>query len=203
MLVSTRQVRNPLWVRLRERRSLWLPVVAVVISGVGSFCWASLNNSIVPEGIIVHHAALPPSYAGRRVDAQLIGEFHRARGLSTFCWGRYYDAGYHYVILPDGTVQSGRPEYCKGAHALGYNSSIGICLIGNFSSRHNPNGEQGPTAPTEKQMRALVNLCNELATKYQIPASRMRRHSDIEPGTECPGDGFPMAEFEKLLNGTR
>ena len=36
----------------------------------------------------------------------------------------------HYVILEDGTVEAGRPQYWKGSHARGHNDALGICLIG-------------------------------------------------------------------------
>jgi N-acetyl-anhydromuramyl-L-alanine amidase AmpD len=106
---------------------------------------------------------------------------------------------YHYIILPDGTVQQGRPEYCQGAHAQGYNSYIGICLVGDFSSRDNPNGERGPTQPSEAQMHALVELSSKLREKYKIPLTAVRRHNDISSNTECPGDRFPFEAFLKMM----
>lgn len=62
--------------------------------------------------------------------------------FETFYWGQIYHIGYHYIILPDGTLESGRPEKCKGAHAVGYNDYLGICLIGDFSPGDNINGEK-------------------------------------------------------------
>ena len=39
--------------------------------------------------------------------------------------------GYHKIILRNGVIQNGRPEYWVGAHVYGKNSqSLGICLIG-------------------------------------------------------------------------
>ena len=39
--------------------------------------------------------------------------------------------GYHKVILRNGFLQNGRPEYWIGAHARGVNDiSLGVCLIG-------------------------------------------------------------------------
>jgi hypothetical protein len=84
------------------------------------------------------HSAVPPPPNGRPVDARLLDEIHRARGYGAFYWGRFYHIGYHYVILPDGTIEHGRPERCLGSHARGYNSYIGVCLVGDFSSRSNP-----------------------------------------------------------------
>jgi len=148
---------------------------------------------------VVHHAAIPPLPDGRPVDAALIDEIHRARGYGAFYWGRFYHIGYHYLILPDGTVQQGRPEHCRGAHAVGYNSYIGICLVGDFSSADNPNGARGLTEPTEAQMRALIELCRNLQEKYQIPASSVVRHSDVNPNTACPGDRLPFEVLSQSL----
>ncbi len=39
--------------------------------------------------------------------------------------------GYHKVILRNGLLQNGRPEYWIGAHVRGINDiSLGVCLIG-------------------------------------------------------------------------
>ena len=46
--------------------------------------------------------------------------------------------GYHKVILRNGVIQNGRPEYWVGAHVYGKNlESLGICLIGkeNFTNQ--------------------------------------------------------------------
>ena len=181
-------------------RLVSLIVVAIAcLALAGLFVGASIRNSSRPAGIMIHHAAIPPRPDGRPIDAKLIDEIHRKRGYSTFYWGRFYHIGYHYLILPDGTVEQGRPEHCKGAHAQGNNSDIGICLVGNFSSKDNPNGERGLTAPTEAQMRSLTELCRNLRQKYQISTQSVLRHSDINANTECPGDRFPFETFIKSI----
>ena len=39
--------------------------------------------------------------------------------------------GYHKIILRNGNIQNGRPEYWVGAHVKGLNKiSLGVCLIG-------------------------------------------------------------------------
>lgn len=113
--------------------------------------------------------------------------------------GRIYHIGYHYVVLPDGTVQAGRPEGCVGAHARRNNDrSLGICLVGNFSSAHNPSGKQGPTRPSAAQMDGLVDLCARLCRTYGIAPEDVRRHHDVGR-TACPGDRFPFAAFQSRL----
>jgi N-acetylmuramoyl-L-alanine amidase len=167
--------------------------------GAIAFCVLSLRNTIRPVGIIIHHSAIPPLASGQPVDIKLIDEIHRKRGYSAFYWGRSYHIGYHYVILPDGTVQQGRPDHCRGSHAVGHNSYIGICLVGDFSSTDNPRGDRGPMSPTDKQLDALARLCSDLQEKYYIPVEKIVRHSDIDPSTECPGDRFSFKDFLSRL----
>lgn len=68
---------------------------------------------------VVHCSDSPQ---GRGDNAETIHSWHLANGWDGI--------GYHYVILEDGTVEAGRPEYWRGSHAKGHNDSIGICLIG-------------------------------------------------------------------------
>ena len=165
-------------------------ILFLVAGGMGSII--SYRNSITPEGIIVHHAALPANLQGHAVDVETIDRIHEQRGYGAFYWGRVYHVGYHYIILPDGTIQQGRPEHCRGAHASGYDSFLGVCLIGNFSSNSNPDGERALKEPTEAQMQALTTLLKRLRESHDIPLDRIRRHSDVNPHTECPGDRFSL-----------
>lgn len=177
-----------------------LPLIALgaaVLLGLGTTSTISYRNSIEPAGIIIHHSAIPLSNDEQPTDASRLDEIHRRRGYGIFYWGRYYHIGYHYVILSNGTIQNGRPEHCQGAHASGYNSYIGICLIGDFSAADNPSGERGLQEPTEAQLRALTNLCRQLQQRYNIPAQRILRHNDVNPDTTCPGNRFP---YQRLLD---
>lgn len=162
-------------------------------------CAVSLWNTITPAGIVIHHSAVPPLPDGRRVDVEAIDEIHRRRGFGIFYWGRVYHVGYHYVILPDGTVQQGRPARCRGAHAQGYNSYIGICLVGNFSSRERPAGAPRAEEPTAAQLSALVDLGRRLRAEYGIPADHVVTHRDLNPETECPGDRFPSRQVTESI----
>lgn len=169
-------------------------VVAVSIISVVSY-----QNSIIPKGIVIHHSALPfqindPS------DVVIISDIHQKRGFSIFCGGNFYNIGYHYVILPNGTVVKGRPENCKGAHTVGYNNYIGICLIGDFSERDNPNGSKGPPIPTAEQLESLVAISKTLQSRYKISSDNIITHKAVEPKTECPGEKFPL---ESVLNNLR
>jgi N-acetylmuramoyl-L-alanine amidase len=182
------------------QRILRLVSLSAVVLAIVLFVGISLSNTREPVGIIIHHSAIPPLPNGQEINAGVIDEIHRERGFRVFYWGRFYNIGYHYVILPDGTVQQGRPEHCQGAHAPGYNSYIGICLVGDFSHADNPNGEKGPQEPTEAQMRALIDLTQRLRERYHFPVQEVRQHVDVNPNTECPGDRFP---FHRLIESLK
>ena len=179
--------------RLFRAGAITVAVLVVLFFGV------SYLDSIAPAGIIIHHSAIPPSLDGTPIDAAVIDRIHKRRGYEIFYWGKFYNIGYHYIILPDGTVQRGRPEHCQGSHAEGYNSYIGICLIGNFSSADNPSGKRGLPEPTEAQLHALADLCRSLRERYHIPMHNVLRHSDVNSNTQCPGDRFPFETLLKMM----
>ncbi len=169
-------------------------------------CAISASNTIAPQGIVIHHSSVMPTVIplgpharGRTpADPEAWDEFHRIRGFSVFYWGHFYHLGYHYMIFPDGTVKQGRPEHCVGAHAKGFNTYLGIVLIGDFSSKSNPTGDKGLAKPTLEQMHALVLLTRQLRDRYNIPISRVVRHSDVAH-TLCPGNRFPYEELLKQI----
>lgn len=151
----------------------------------------SLFNSIIPMGIVIHHTAVIPTNNGLAINERDVDNFHQARGFGISCLGRVYHIAYHYLILPDGTVKPGRPERCEGAHAEGYNSYLGISVVGDFSRKDNPRGKNGPSSPTDRQINSLVQLCRRLRDRYNIPLQHIVRHSDIS-STDCPGSRFPF-----------
>jgi len=157
----------------------------------------SFVNTIIPTGIVIHHTAFIGSEklpSGERD----VDRYHQQRGFQIYCSGQVYHVAYHYLILPDGRVQHGRPERCEGAHARGYNAYLGISVIGDFSTRDDQLGKKRPKTPTAKQLNALVKLCRMLRQKYKIPLQHVLRHSDIA-STDCPGDRFPFNEFMRRL----
>jgi len=158
----------------------------------------SYFNSINPSGIIIHHSGTIPSSGKVPNDLKQVDSFHQARGMSVLCSGKVYHVAYHYLIFPDGRIKHGRPEQCQGAHAVGYNSYLGISLVGDFSSADNPHGKKGLLSPTQKQMASLVKLCRQLMGRYKLPLKNVLRHSDVAT-TECPGDRFPFSQFVRQL----
>ena len=157
----------------------------------------SFVNTIVPTGIVIHHTAFIGSEKLPSGEKD-VDRYHQQRGFQIYCSGRVYHVAYHYLILPDGRVQHGRPERCEGAHARGYNAYLGISVIGDFSTRDSQLGKKRPKTPTERQLNALVELCRMLRQKYKIPLQHVLRHSDIA-STDCPGDRFPFNEFMRRL----
>ena len=125
--------------------------------------------------IIIHCSATPE---GRHHTAKDIDSWHRAQG--------WKGIGYHYVILLDGTVETGRPESEIGAHTTGHNSdSIGICYIGGVNQEMNPKDTR--TAEQRESMRKLVR---ELLLKY--PLATIHGHREFA-NKACPS--FDVAEL--------
>lgn len=151
-----------------------------------------------PAGIVIHHSASGAVVEGHVVDAERIAQWHERRGFSAEYRGQVYHIGYHYVILPDGTVQNGRPEWMLGAHTYGHNDYLGICLVGNFDRRANPAGAQQPASPTPAQMAALRALLRDLMTKYRLSSDDIHGHCELG-ATACPGDRFPLERLRADL----
>lgn len=159
-------------------------------AGARDGSWQRLENFLKPglhfsepliarrltDMIVVHHTKIPA------MTVASIHDFHLSRGWAGI--------GYHKVILPDGTVADGRPEYAVGAHALGVNGhSVGIVLVGDFDV----------SLPSSAQLRALVALTVDLARKYGVSPDRVVGHRDVFTDTTCPGRIFPWAEFKQAL----
>jgi len=151
----------------------------------------SFFNTIVPTGIIIHHTATIPTEGKVPHSEREVDQYHQMRGFNVLCFGKEYHVAYHFLVLADGKIQTGRPERCEGAHALGYNSYLGISVAGDFSSVDNKRGAKGLARPTPRQIQSVIQLCRKLRLQYHIPLQHILRHSDVAP-TQCPGDNFPF-----------
>lgn len=97
-------------------------------------------------------------------NAEMINRWHKERGFS--------EIGYHYVILPDGTIEKGRALGKPGAHAKGHNhDSIGTCLI-------------GVNHFTDAQFIALRMLHNQILTIF--PETQAYPHYAFNKYKSCP-----------------
>ena len=124
------------------------------------------------DRIIIHHSD-SPQYRGD--DAETIHEWHKQRGFDGI--------GYHAVILEDGTIENGRPDYWTGAHANGHNArTLGVCLIGIDSF-------------TLPQFDSLSIYIERKRAEYGIPAENVIGHCDVSDKL-CPG--FDVPEFKEL-----
>lgn len=123
------------------------------------------------EDIVIHHSGFPD---GRDSTAEAIHRFHR----DTNGWA---GIGYHYFIRKDGMIEQGRRPGYVGAHAYQHNqTSIGICLSGNFEFQK----------PSEAQMESVKELVAWLCAKYGLNPGKKAvivGHKDVCEDTSCPG----------------
>ncbi len=152
-------------------------------------------------GVIIHHSATAARAGGRQVNAAVIDEAHSRRGWEIRDSHNTYHIGYHFVILPDGTIERGRPEWMPGAHARGNNQYLGVCLVGNFSSVANPSGAQQPARPTTAQLTALNTVLKQLMDRHSFSPADVHAHSEFG-ATECPGDRFDIEQVRRRLTGS-
>ena len=123
---------------------------------------------MTPKKIVIHCSA---SKNGARYPIERIRADHLARGFA--------DVGYHFVIQPNGDVETGRPTNESGAHCEGENhDSIGICLV-------------GLDLFTPAQFSALEKTIDGIFFKYPLMAgAEIYAHSQfpsaIRQGKSCP-----------------
>lgn len=121
---------------------------------------------------IIYHCAATPR--GKFFDRDDINAWHKQRGFSMI--------GYHFVILPDGTIQIGRPIGMVGAHCEGHNvGTIGICYVGGLSA----DGKRAEDTRTALQIAASVWLIKALKAKFKI-RGRVKGHNEYNAGKACP-----------------
>jgi LysM repeat protein len=150
-------------------------------------------NSIRPTSgkwkrIIIHHSATPID------DAVNMHKVHLARGMKN-------GLAYHFVIsngsrkARDGEIYlSNRWKgQLDGGHVKKHSAnqtSIGICLIGNFEIR----------PPTSKQLAALEGLCEYLMKRCKLQANDVTTHTIFHPKhTVCPGKHFSLTGLRRRL----
>jgi len=128
--------------------------------------------------IVVHCSATKP---GQHVNAAVIRGWHTSNPRN---WS---DIGYHSVILPSGTLESGRPLTRAGAHVKGHNSnSIGICMVGGLDDVGQPKNNF-----TKDQFITLRAYLDTL--RVMFPNARICGHRDLS--RDIDGDGV-VEEWE-------
>ena len=121
--------------------------------------------------IIIHCADTPE---GKVFDSTDIKKWHLERGFS--------DIGYHYVILLDGTIETGREIKRSGAHTKGHNlNSIGICYIGG----KNKEFTESKDTRTCEQKDSFDYLLNTLIRIYP-DCEILGHYQATETSKKCP-----------------
>lgn len=121
---------------------------------------------------------------GRKVSVETLRENHINER-------HFNDIAYHYVILADGKIASGRPLSTTGAHVKNANTrNIGVAMVGKnkFSS---------------DQFKALKGLCVALCNRFGIGQGEIYCHyefrSAMDQGKTCPN--FKIEDFFHYMNG--
>jgi len=106
------------------------------------------------------------------VNASVIDRWHKARG--------WKGCGYHFIVLIDGTIETGRMIDEVGAHVKGMNkSSIGICYIGGLER----DGKTPKDTRTPQQKESLLLLIKTLNKIY--PEATLHGHNEFS-NKACP-----------------
>ena len=133
------------------------------------------------DEIVFHHQA------GNEVDADTIHGWHKNRQTSS---GRYWAGiGYHYIIMRDGTIQTGRPHWAYGAHAgsTANGISIGVMFTGNLEVNQ----------PTQAQIDSAVWLEKEII-RPRYGRLKIKGHRD-HMATSCPGRNLPLEQIKRRI----
>ena len=111
-------------------------------------------------------------------NAETIRKWHLERGFN--------DIGYHYVILKNGDIETGRGIELVGAHCSGHNTlSIGVCLEGR--------GRQDFTPWQYYQLARIVKSIRTLfTTKCYI---RCVPHNEYNKNKTCPNFDVSYLNF--------
>ena len=119
--------------------------------------------------IIIHCSA---TREGKSFTAADIDSWHRQQGFKSI--------GYHFVVLLDGRIETGRPLGTAGAHCRGHNAgSIGVCYIGGLAA----DGRSPKDTRTPEQRSSLLFLLYVL--RLIFPKAAIHGHRDFA-AKDCP-----------------
>jgi N-acetylmuramoyl-L-alanine amidase len=106
----------------------------------------------------------------------------------------------HYLVFEDGRVAQLVPEARRAWHA-GVSSWEGTSDINSRSigiEIANPGHEFGYPDFPQKQIKAVIALCQDIIARRRIRADRVLAHSDVAPGRkQDPGEKFPWRQLHK------
>lgn len=139
--------------------------------------FTSLSYRHRTDLVVIHHTG-NSDRDGNPIDDDLSAEeihaIHRNLGWAGI--------GYHYVVRKNGTIETGRPDLARGAHAEDDNDhSIGIHLCGNFEV----------AVPTPQQIESAAYLIGWLCERYDIvpDCAHVVGHRELN-ATACPGENL-------------
>lgn len=158
-----------------------------------------------PTGIIIHHSLTKD---GKTVDWDGIKKYHTsyrhngvvvkkeefirlqtagAKGLESPWADIAYHAGVERIngVL---TQLTGRSLTATGAHCVGHNDTVGICIVGNFDA-----------APPDDELLAYsANVTAGYLRLCSLGVDTVHRHHDYA-AKSCPGKLFPWERFMELV----
>ena len=85
-------------------------------------------------------------------------------------------------------------DHVAGPNHRFNDSSIAICLVGDFRAR----------GPSSGQLHDLTSLVQQLQFAFQISRGHVYLYRDLDPRSQSPGTAFPAAQFDaRLLRSSR
>jgi N-acetylmuramoyl-L-alanine amidase len=148
----------------------------------------NFDNRVSPPDMIVLH------YTGMKTGAEALARMTDPEAKVSA----------HYMIEEDGRVYSLVSEerrawhagvsFWKGATDINA-ASIGIELV-------NPGHEFGYRAFPDAQIEALIELMDDIRSRWTVPESRILGHSDVAPARKTdPGELFPWKRLAEAGHG--
>ncbi len=144
--------------------------LAVLILSLGLF--TGVIAAPMPElmrpitNVVIHHTA------GEEKSVNQIRQGHLKRNFK--------DIAYHYVVFPNGKIETGRDIEKLGAGVWGYNKGyVQIVLVGAMHKH----------PPTQAQYLSATQLAAKWCVSYNLPYWRVRGHNEValkNHGTLCP-----------------
>lgn len=99
--------------------------------------------------------------------------------------------GYHYVVMPNGTISQMLGEKFVSNGVKGYNStSVNVAYVGGIDAKGEPIDNR-----TDEQKQSLVRLLKELKGRY--PKAQILGHRDISPDTNHNGIVDPWERIKE------
>jgi hypothetical protein len=158
-------------------------------TGVAVSQYSGQSNDQIMYNMQAYHMRVP---AGKEIDGLGQGKA---------------DIGYHFVIMPDGSIYEGRDLRARGAHIdpeydpvtgnplAGNTGSIGISLVGDFDMGDDPTDEQLAA------LRSLLSFLDDNLPNLGCIAG----HGDVNDGKELGNDPLlddSAKEYGWNLSGT-